>query len=657
MKKIIHLFFLFFTVCAQGQILTNNVLFYEENGLIATDQTKTYSLLNTLDENRYYLNSLLHQNPTNLSVVLHTFGDGTNHVADAGKKISFRKSTDRGETFGSKATLYDPTDGTFQIQDPGIGYDRQGRLHIMADCHSTVGSTGGTHELRYMYSDDDGTTVSSPVTITLPSNGMATFRMYGRIIDMGGGLLLAPCYFFTEEGTTTNSARYALRSTDRGANWSWVLIESGSTYINEMEFLGIDNDIVIGIARYESLPQFWMYKSTDRGATWTSVGVFSTGVALTSATPCRLHKFQLDDGTWTAVMYFVNRGTGTKTLYALYGRLNVGIEAGIGLFKQSSLTTLATNSNIIHYGDVCHYNGNMNARGAWPRETNFPIDNEMIYIQLPATHYTTIYNLIRPSTIYDRLGFPELIVTYRGLVTNTTNSYGVVDGSGNVTTLKSIAPGSTGRDFTATAGGIALSSGIVFDGTKVMTNGASLATWNFLHYSSAGYTDVNYTVYFTAKFGTSSNPNAAFGLFGTNAASSGAKGGSMFYDDRAAVPRNNAFVFHIAKGTVGFIVEVITNDLITPNQDFVGCIEVDLSQATNNNKVKFYINGVLQSTTVSTFNTGVVATPTYSLQLGATGNGALPFTGTIKDFIIQNCIDLPSVRDNMTSSLMALEGL
>jgi hypothetical protein len=627
-----------------------------DSGVIPTDDTETYSLDATFDENRYALNSLLHQRPNDKNIIVHTFTDGTAHVTDAGKKIVFRKSTDRGVSWGSKTTLYDPTDGTFQVQDPGIGYDRRGRLHIMADCHSNFASTGQSHELRYMYSDDDGTTVSSPTTITLPSNGLATFRMYGRIIDVSG-VLLAPAYFQTEEGNTTNSARYALRSTDGGANWTWILIETTSTYINETEFLAIDSNVVIAVSRHEVLKQFYMYKSLDRGATWAVIGVLGTTITMTVAAPCRLHKWKLDDGTYAIAMYFVKK-TSTYTLYAMYGRLDVGIEAGLGIFKSSTVTTLATNANIIHYGDVCHYNGNMNAKAVYSREVNFPTDNELVYLELPATHYSTVEGLISPVTIYDRLAQPEFIGTYRGLVSNTTNDYGVVNGSSQVTTLKSIAPGPTGRNFTATAGGIVLSgSGMDFDGTKALAN-ASSATWNFLHYSGAGAADVNYTIWFCGKFGTSSNPNAGYGFIGNNGASAANRGMCSLYDDRASVPRNNALVFYISKGSAGFIIEFVNADLITPNTKFVMCIEVDLSQSAQNDKVKVYLNGVLQSTTVTTYNSTINnLDSTYSLQIGAAGNSVLPFIGTICDVVIQNAIDIASVRDNFTDALMSLEDI
>lgn len=622
--------------------------------LIPTDKTKTYTALSTLDENRYYLNSLLHQNPKDKRIVIHTFGDGVDHVLDAAKKISYRLSSDRGATFGAKATLYDPVDGIYQIQDPGIGIDRKGRLHIMADCHTAVGSTGGLHELRYMYSDDNGATVSSPVVITLPtiSGFSGAFRMYGRIIDTGS-TLIAPCYFAKDEGDSSESARYVVRSTDYGDNWSFVLVEGPTTeYINESECLAITQNIVIMVSRYEAASvTFMMYKSIDAGATWIRVGGMGTTITSTIAAPCRLHKFRGNDGRWFCVMYFPNKQN--DRIYAIYGRLDNGVDAGVGLFNTATLTLLMTDTAILHYGDFLHYNGNLNARGAWAREAGtFPFDNQMLYFENVSTQYDGMIASVGPQTIYDKLAVPMFISTWRGLVSNTTNSWGVVNVSSQVTTWKSIAPGPLAQDFTAAAGGIVLDSdGVTFDGTKALTHGTS-TYWNFLSYSGAGESDINFTIYVKIKLGTLSNPNAFYGIFGNNAGSASNKGMYMAYDDRAAVPASDRMSIKISKGSAGFIVSFDNDNVITPNAFHVICMEVDLSQATTNNKVKLYVDGVTISTTVAAYNTGISSPPTYNMQIGAIGNNGGIMTGTIKDVVIQNAIDISSVRTNFTQALI-----
>lgn len=622
--------------------------------LIPTDKTKVYTALSTLDENRYYLNSLLHQNPKDKRIVVNTFTDSVNHVADAGKKIVYRLSTNKGQSFGSKTTLYDPTDGTMQVQDPGIGMDRKGRLHIMADCHEGVGAgaTGLDHEIRYMYSDDNGATVSSPVVIPFPSTTLASFRFYGRIIDTGS-VLIAPCYFLTDEGDTTQSERWILRSADYGQNWSWVVVEAAtSDYINESECLAINANVIFMLSRYEPIKiTYMMYKSTDAGLTWVRVGLMSTTLSGATAAPCRLHKFRADNGKYYVVMYFPNKAT--DRIYAMYGRMDNGVDAGLGLFSTTTLTILRTDTVALHYGDFCHYNNNLNAVGVWARENgSFPTDNEMLYFENISTQYNGLILAIGTATIYDKLAVPMFIGTSRGLVNNTTNDYGVVNGSNQITTLKSILPGPTGQDFTATAGGIILDSdGMTFDGTKALSHATS-TYWNFMSFSGAGESDLNYTMYFKIKMGTSSNPNAAYGVIGNNGTSAGNKGVALFYDDRVSTPASDRIAFRISKGSAGLIIDFSNDNVITPNAFHVICIEVDLSQATNNNKVKLYVDGSLISTTVTTYNTGISSPPTYNMQIGATGNNTIIFIGSIKDVVMQNAIDLPSVRTNFTQALI-----
>lgn len=620
--------------------------------LIPTDDTKTYSLQSTLDETRYYLNSLLHQNPKAKNTILNTFGDGVHHVSDAAKKISIRVSSDRGLTYAAKTTLYDPSDSTFQIQDPGIGFDRTGRLHIFADCHTDVGVAGETHEIRYMYSDDNGTTVSSPVVISFPATSLLTFRFYGRVIDNGSGVLIAPAYFQTEEGDTTDSERWILRSTDQGANWTWVLVEADTgEYINESEVLAVTPNIIFMVSRYETLKQFMMYKSTDAGLTWVRVGVLGTTITMGSAAPCRLHKFRADNGKWFVAMYFVDRTN--ERLYAVYGRMDNGVDGGLGLFNFTTLTLLRQDTEYLHYGDMCHYNNNMNCRGAWPREASTTplVDNELIYFENLTTQYDLTFAALNPVTIYDKLGQLMFAATWRGLAVGTDSSSGIVNGSSQVTTWKSIFPGPLSQNFTATAGGITLGvDGIDFDGTKALGHSTS-SYWNFMHFSGAGEADINYTIYFKAKFGTSSNPNAAYGLMGTGAATSFSRGYSLWYDDRVAVPRSDAIRFVISKNNAAFVLDFLNDNVITPNVMHVVCIEIDLSQSVNNDKAKLYVDGSLISTTVTTYNTGVAITPSFNMQIGATGNSVLPFIGTIKDVAIQNCIDLSSVRTNFMQAL------
>lgn len=493
------------------------------------------------------------------------------------------------------------------------------------------------------------------MTVALPG-GLATFRFYGRMIQVDD-VLMSPAYFFTEEGDFTNSARYVLRSTDFGANWTWILVESTSAYINESELLGITDDVVIMVSRQEDSPkQFIMYKSEDKGLTWFNCGVLSTTVVMSVANPCRLHKFFLDNGVEVVAMYFVDRAN--ARLYAMYGRLDNFIIGGVGGFNTNTVTLLRQESIYLHYGDFVHYEDNLNAYGVWTRENSAVAlaDNELIHFTNLATHYGKLLDVLTPVTIYDHLAAPLGIYSWRGLLANNTNDNGTVTANNEVTLFKSLGPGPTGNNFSATAGGIILGDGLEFDGTKVL-NHSTAATFNPLSQSSAGYTDVNWTMHACVKFGTSSDPNAAYALFGTNGASSSNIGVAIYYDDRVAQSINNGLKIIITRGAGTFIINFAAANVITPNTYQLLTIETDLSEAAQNDKVRIYINKVLQSTTVTTFNTTVATPPTYGANIGGAGNSVLPFVGGIKHLVIQNAIDIDSVRDEIIDTLMDLEGL
>jgi hypothetical protein len=252
---------------------------------------------------------------------------------------------------------------------------------------------------------------------------------------------------------------------------------------------------------------------------------------------------------------------------------------------------------------------------------------------------------------YDSLSNLELYVDYSGLETNTTNDYGVVDGSGNVTTLKSLSPGPTDRPFTNVGTAPTLTAdGIVFGGAGTLRAGVASKTWaNFLHYA-ADINNLQSVVHAVVKFGTGSNPDAAYGLLGNNAASSANKGFSIWFDDRSAVPRSNAFVGFVSTGTAALI-STIQNEVITPNAFCVIRVETKWF-STVFFRQRIFINGQLYGTAVTSATSTPVTTPTHDLEIGATGNSALPGTLTIKELSIQSTFNTQEFYKSFTTALL-----
>lgn len=353
-----------------------------KNYLNRTDSTPwgdKYHIYDDLAETgNYYLSTSLCQNPTNLDTIVMIFADGTAHTGDSTKKLSIRKSTDRGKTFATKTDVYDPL-STLQVQDMGAGYSANGRLHVIVDVHTNnAGTIDDPHSLIYLYSDDDGTSWTTvDLTSLLPSDSLATFRVYTNIIE-NNGVLMFPMYKQADEGVTTSSANYLFRSTDGGANWSVITIRaSGGTYINEPTIIALNSTKLIVIARNEATKEYTLFESNDNGLTWSTVGDLSFGEAFGTAGPARLNKFT-ENGTEYVVCYYPDRQN--KLLKAIYAKTSDLITSSSD-FDTATKTTLV--SDHFHYGSVCHPWGDRSAIGSYA--------NEPTTVTLTENNLTTFY--------------------------------------------------------------------------------------------------------------------------------------------------------------------------------------------------------------------------------------------------------------------------
>jgi hypothetical protein len=162
-----------------------------------------------------------------------------------------------------------------------------------------------------------------------------------------------------------------------------------------------------------------------------------------------------------------------------------------------------------------------------------------------------------------------------------------------------------GNDATQpTAGGSALQPQI-YNGTSVITeNGKPAlqydgsddfltvpndkASFKFMHDGSFA------TIEGVARFGNSSNPDAAYTLFDTGGLSSTLRGASLAYDDRSAFSRNNQINLIVSRAVSGDSnrpVFIQTNDKITPNQQTLVYATIDADNATADDRGKYAISG------------------------------------------------------------------
>lgn len=354
---------------------------------------------NTLDETRYYLNTFWMQKPSNPNIIVNIFTDTVDHVYNIDRKVSRRISTDRGKTISSKIDAYNPG-GAGRPIDAGAGYGDDSRLHILADTQDGTGP-GLTHQLVYLYSDDDGATWSSPVNIasSLPADGLATWRVYCRIIE-NGGRLMTVIYKFTEEGDLTNSARYLFYSDNNGTSWSTFTIQSvagAGNFRNESAIIALSSTVLLVVSRDEGTGEWYQSMSTNNGATWTNQGALTLGESLGRAGPVRLKKFPIA-GTDVVACYYPDRDQ--NTLKAVYGTAANLIASGLTGWNLSTKYTFFQGwlGQHLHYGDVCHYNNDFHANAIYPLD-EFPssgagTENELSQYELGTIHYADVKTLL-----------------------------------------------------------------------------------------------------------------------------------------------------------------------------------------------------------------------------------------------------------------------
>lgn len=343
----------------------------------------TYARETWLDESSYYLNVSVNKSPTT-GVVLAVFSQWSNagHTWSETSKTCFRKSTDDGVTWTSKATAYDPA-GTRGVIDLGGGYDSNGVWHGFTNSSDGSGTTPtqGTSQLHYLTTSDDGEnwTVTE---ITPPSDGLTFNVGYGDLVELDGYLIFST---YRQTDDASSSARYILKKPLVGGLWTWVLVESGSTYINEWSIAKVGPTSMVGLARNESTKEWTQYFTSDTGETWVNQGPVTFGLNLTTtAGPARLKASHIN-GTSVIFCYYPNRET--AILFRVLAKAGDFATLGTSAWNLSTVTTIVDDTELIHYGDVVHYNNDYNGRMIYTREVVSSVLSTLIYSNLPSLEY------------------------------------------------------------------------------------------------------------------------------------------------------------------------------------------------------------------------------------------------------------------------------
>lgn len=160
-----------------------------------------------------------------------------------------------------------------------------------------------------------------------------------------------------------------------------------------------------------------------------------------------------------------------------------------------------------------------------------------------------------------------------------------------------------------------------------LTSADTAATYKFMHDGT------NYLICAVVK------PSSAAkgGILGNNADSSGNVGAAWIYRGDQTANSGEAL---IVRGQAGTSVVSLSSSSMFNGQNFIiSTAEVDPDNGTAANRWKQYLNGGTAITTNAATGAVSTANPTYVLQLGALGNNANPFTGSIAELVIVSGAD------------------
>jgi hypothetical protein len=163
--------------------------------------------------------------------------------------------------------------------------------------------------------------------------------------------------------------------------------------------------------------------------------------------------------------------------------------------------------------------------------------------------------------------------------------------------------------------------------TSTVTN-----DWKFMH---------DGTLWFYAavwQAGVVADPNAQYGLLGTNIQTASI-GAGIIFDDLTANGYDRRFAMVVARGVAGspqsaILQPQVSNGTHPANTPVVFSANFDPSNATTANKIRAQVNGGTVIGSATTTGSVSSSNPTNPLQVGAAGNDFFPLTGKIAEIVI-----------------------
>lgn len=220
------------------------------------------------------------------------------------------------------------------------------------------------------------------------------------------------------------------------------------------------------------------------------------------------------------------------------------------------------------------------------------------------------------------------------LVTGINNSYGEIDGSNNVVSIKSTSP--TGRDFAPNGGTLTfdpVDKAIVYPGGVTLRSTALASIYNFFNNHAGGIASLSWSASIVLKIGNVIKPAAAsYGILGNNGASSVNTGACIYYQNNST--HEDALQSFVSRGVgASYPARLYNPGALPSNQYFVLTIVMDGFGSTF--RMRYYVNDQAAQALIGLHNTDTLsANATYPLEIGGCGNGSLPLVGRIKEVIL-----------------------
>jgi hypothetical protein len=221
------------------------------------------------------------------------------------------------------------------------------------------------------------------------------------------------------------------------------------------------------------------------------------------------------------------------------------------------------------------------------------------------------------------------------------------DKSGNG---RDFTQGTGGAQPTPTPNGLNGRNVLSFNGSQWLTSVSPAATWNFLHNTNGS------SVFAVWKAGNIADPNVAYGLMGTNAATSANIGTYIAYDDRASAPRNNGVLAQVSGGGSTSVSAASADNLMPANTPVILSHIADPNNGTPANRSFVRVNKTLSQ--INTQSTAPSASnASFALQIGALGNNVLPLVGYIAEIVVLASVASTQVRQQIEGHLAWKWGL